>query len=61
MTKQEISQRIAAVCRTLDGGITVTGVQNAANLAGCFNILQEIYQDLQIEEAKTKKKPVQAE
>jgi hypothetical protein len=41
MTKEEICQRIDAVCKTLDGGIVVSGVRNAGNLAGCFTILQE--------------------
>lgn len=41
MIKTEIMQRIDAVCKTLDGGITVSGAQNAGNLAGCFAILQE--------------------
>ena len=41
MDKNEICQRIDAVCKTLDGGITVSGVKNAGNLAGCFTILQE--------------------
>ena len=50
MTKQDIIQRINAVCRTMDTGITVTGIQNAANLAGCFSILQEILVAFQNEE-----------
>jgi len=41
MNKDDVCQRINAVCKTLDGGITVSGVQNAGNLAGCFSILQE--------------------
>ena len=41
MVKNEVLQRIDAVCKTLDGGITVSGAQNAGNLAGCFAILQE--------------------
>lgn len=41
MIKNEVLQRIDAVCKTLDGGITVSGAQNAGNLAGCFAILQE--------------------
>lgn len=41
MIKNEICQRIMAVCRTLDSGITVSGVSNAGNLAGCFTILKE--------------------
>lgn len=50
MTKQEMIQRLSAVCRTMDSGITVTGIKNAANLSGCFSILQEILIDLQNEE-----------
>lgn len=41
MIKNDVMQRIDAVCKTLDGGITVSGAQNAGNLAGCFAILQE--------------------
>lgn len=41
MIKNDVMQRIDAVCKTLDGGIVVSGVQNAGNLAGCFAILQE--------------------
>ena len=41
MVKNEVLQRIDAVCKTMDGGITVSGAQNAGNLAGCFAILQE--------------------
>lgn len=41
MINKDIMQRIDAVCKTLDGGITVSGAQNAGNLAGCFAILQE--------------------
>ena len=41
MDKNEVIQRMEAVCKTLDGGITVSGAQNAGNLAGCFAILSE--------------------
>lgn len=41
MDKNEVCQRIETVCKTLDGGITVSGARNAGNLAGCFSILQE--------------------
>lgn len=41
MIKNDVIQRIDAVCKTLDGGIAVSGAQNAGNLAGCFAILQE--------------------
>lgn len=41
MDKNEVCQRLDSVCKTLDGGITVSGAQNAGNLAGCFVILQE--------------------
>lgn len=41
MIKNDVMQRIDAVCKTLDGGIAVNGAQNAGNLAGCFAILQE--------------------
>ena len=46
MTKNEICQRIDAVCKTLDGGITVSGAMNAGNLAGCYTILQEVLAEL---------------
>lgn len=42
MNKKDVMQSLGAVCRTLDGGITVSGVQNAGNLAGCFSILQDV-------------------
>lgn len=42
MNKKDILQRIEAVCNTLDNGITVSGVKNAANLAGCYTVLQEV-------------------
>ena len=41
MNKNEVLQRIDAVCKNLDGGITVSDVRSAGNLAGCFAILQE--------------------
>ncbi len=41
MDKNEVLQRIDAVCKNLDGGITVSDVRSAGNLAGCFAILQE--------------------
>lgn len=40
--KSEIIQRINAVMRTIDGGIEVSGVKNAGNLAGCYQILSEV-------------------
>ncbi len=46
MDKNEICQRIDTVCKTLDGGITVSGARNAGNLAGCFSILQEVLASL---------------
>lgn len=55
MVKNDVLQRIDAVCKTLDGGITVSGAQNAGNLAGCFAILQEtlaILSDCEITEKK---------
>lgn len=42
MNKKDILQRLEAVCNTLDNGITVSGVKNAANLAGCYTVLQEV-------------------
>ena len=39
--KNDALQRIDAVCKNLDGGITVSDVRSAGNLAGCFAILQE--------------------
>lgn len=41
MDKNEVLQRIDAVCKNLDGGITVSDVRSAGNLAGCFAILSE--------------------
>lgn len=41
MSMLEICNRINAVCRTLDT-ITVTGIQNAGNLTGCYSILNDI-------------------
>lgn len=41
MSMFEIRNRIEAVCRTLDT-ITVTGIQNAGNLTGCYSILNDI-------------------
>lgn len=41
MDRNEVLQRIDSVMKTLDGGITVSGAQNAGNLAGCYVILQE--------------------
>lgn len=46
MNKNEVCQRLDAVCKTLDGGISVRGVQNAGNLAGCFAVIQEILEYL---------------
>ena len=40
--KQEILRQLESVCKTLDGGITVSGAQNAGNLAGCFVILRDM-------------------
>lgn len=50
MDKIEILSRVDAVCKALDN-ISVTGIQNAGNLAGCFAILNEIRIALQ-DEAK---------
>lgn len=41
MNKNEVCNKIAAVCMALDN-ITVTGVQNAGNIAGCHGALQDI-------------------
>lgn len=41
MDKNEVCMRIDSVCKTLDGGISVSDVKSAGNLAGCFAILQE--------------------
>lgn len=54
MTMMEIRNRIEAVCRTLDT-ITVTGIQNAGNLTGCYSILNDILlalRDIPMEEQK---------
>ena len=57
MVKNDVLQRIDAVCKTLDGGITVSGAQNAGNLAGCFAILQETLAILSNCEIAEKKEP----
>lgn len=52
MSMFEIRSRIEAVCRTLDT-ITVTGIQNAGNLTGCYSILNDIllaFPDIPVEE-----------
>ena len=52
MSMDEIRSRIEAVCRTLDT-ITVTGIQNAGNLTGCYSILNDIllaFPDIPVEE-----------
>lgn len=41
MSMIEIRGRIEAVCKALDN-ITVTGIQNAGNLTGCYSILKDI-------------------
>lgn len=41
MSMIEIRSRIEAVCKALDN-ITVTGIQNAGNLTGCYSILKDI-------------------
>lgn len=54
MSILEIRNRISAVCRTLDT-ITVTGIQNAGNLTGCYSILNDILlalKDVPMEEQK---------
>lgn len=50
MEKVEILNRVDAVCKALDN-ISVMGIQNAGNLAGCYTILNEIRIALQ-DEAK---------
>lgn len=50
MNKIEILNKINVVCNALDN-ISVMGIQNAGNLAGCFTILNEIRIVLQ-DEAK---------
>lgn len=54
MSMFEIRNRIEAVCRTLDT-ITVTGIQNAGNLTGCYSILNDVLlalRDVPMEETK---------
>lgn len=54
MSMFEICNRIEAVCRTLDT-ITVTGIQNAGNLTGCYSILNDILlalRDVPMEESQ---------
>lgn len=40
MSKEDICQRLVDVCNSLNS-LTVTGVQNAAIVAGCHGVLQE--------------------
>ena len=40
MNKNELLQRLDSVCNALNN-ISVTGVNNAANLAGCYSVIQE--------------------
>ena len=47
MNKKDVLQRLEAVCNTLDNGVTVTGVRNASNIAGCYTVLQEVIGVLQ--------------
>ena len=55
MTKQEIIQRLNAVCNTMTKDISVEkGIQNYANYTGCFSILQEIIVALQNENVEKK-------
>lgn len=57
MSMLEIRNRIDAVCRTLDI-ITVTGIQNAGNLTGCYSILNDILlalKDVPMEEQEKSK------
>lgn len=41
MQKNEICERLEAVCKALDN-VAVSGVQNVSNIAGSFAILNEI-------------------
>ena len=41
MSKNEICQRLVDVCNSLNT-LTVTGVQNASCVIGCYNTVQEI-------------------
>ncbi len=44
--KNSVLAAISEVLRTLDGGIVVSGVQNAGNLAGAFMVLNGVAQFL---------------
>ena len=44
--KEDILQKLDAVCKALNS-IGVVGINNAANLAGSYNVLQEIIADIQ--------------
>lgn len=62
MTKQEIIQRLNAVCKTMANDISVErGIQNYANYTGCFSILQEILAGLQEDEVEKKGKEKDAD
>jgi len=41
MNKNEICEKLVAVCNALDN-VTVKGVQNAGNIAGCHSLVQEV-------------------
>ena len=49
MNKDNIIMKLDSVSQALNS-ITVTGIQNMMNLAGCYTILQEIKNDLRTSE-----------
>lgn len=52
--KEEILQKLDAVCKALNN-ISVVGINNAANLAGSYSVLQEtisMINNLEVKEIK---------
>lgn len=45
MNKQEIGNRLEMVCKALDS-VSVSGIQNVSNIAGCYAILNDIITDI---------------
>lgn len=45
MDKNNIIIKLDSVCQALNN-VTVTGIQNMGNIAGCYSILQEIRQEI---------------
>ena len=46
MNKNEVLQRIDAVCKNLDGGITVSDVRSAGNQIGRASCRERVFADV---------------